>query len=142
MKNLSTITLNHSQQSIIALIIGGKDSPLSVVNAIRQNPNLVGAKNTLMDLNAIEYNPVDKKMSLTSLGKQIGVDNEIIDSQEALTQVGQKILSSIEGFNSNDTNNAEFNMDTDNLPTDDTFDDQASLYGESFSPLFKSLLFG
>lgn len=141
MKHLSTLTLNNSQQQLLAVIFSNKEKPLNISSLIIKHPNLVGARKLLLSLNVIEYNEKTKQYIVNDIGRQVSLDNDIIDDSEALTEKGQQLLSSIVPANgTQQPQSTEFDMSMGDAAGGSN--DLGLPPMEGFSPLFKQLLNG
>ncbi len=140
MKRLSTLTLNNSQQQLLAVIFANKEKPMNIASIIVKHPNLVGARKLLLSLNVIEYNEKTKQYIVNDIGRQVSLDNDIIDDSEALTEKGQQLLSSIVPTNgTQQPQSTEFDMSMGGTAGST---DLGLPPMEGFSPLFKQLLNG
>lgn len=144
MKLLSTIRPTKNQLTVLAIIAASKDHPAKAAGEISGNANLVGARNTLMNLAAIEF--TDASAKLTPTGEQLAKDQNIIDDSGQLTDEGNKLLpSSAQGtpteVPSGDLGGADMGMPDLGAGGDLGAPDLGPPM-EGFSPLFKQLILG
>lgn len=127
MKRLTTLNPTQSQKKVLAIILSNKEAPHKAYYALNGDLNLVGAKNILINLHAI--NVIDNQITLTDIGQQLAIDIGIVDDSGNLTNVGNSLLSN---NSQSDSNPVNIQPSTDEAPIDD-------FPMESLSLLFKQL---
>jgi hypothetical protein len=131
MHKVSTFTPSHIQLKLLAVIVANEAKPNLIIQTLSTNPDLAAAKQSLATVGAIIATP--QNIALTQSGKQLCVDNDIIDDAGAITDTGNGLLD-----DGKSTAAGSVDIDPNAPPSDGMGTDDFSL--ESVSPLFLSLL--
>ena len=84
----TNIRPTQNQKQVIAKI-AASPTPQVAAGEISSNVNIVAARNQLMNLGIVAF--ADNQATLTALGGQIAVEEDIVDQSGQLTANGQKL---------------------------------------------------
>ena len=135
MKILSSFQPNNTQKKVLAIVASCKEKPEKAISQLSSSENIISAKGLLLKLGLITVD--NNGVQLTDSGKDVAIQQNILDDSEQLTPEGSQLISG----DSNDRNmqNTQSSPSVEGdmqMPSPD----YSNSTMEGFSMLFKELI--